>query len=226
MASFILVPGACHGGWNLEPLADALRAEGHHAEAVTPTGLGPLPQELGDVNLDTHIDDVGRVVRALDEPTVLVGHSYAGSVISGVADRMPRRVAGLLYVDAFVPRDGESCWSMTNDDQRRWYIEGSARTGLGVDPMPFFDNRAVPHPLASLIQRSRLTGAQDTIARKHYLACVGSPWIEMSPFVATADRLRADPAWTVTDVDCGHNVMAYDFDALVAATLAVAPPSG
>jgi hypothetical protein len=143
-------------------------------------------------------------------------------VVTGVADRSSERVAGLLYVDAFVPRDSESCWSMTNDDQRRWYIEGSSRTGLGVDPMPFFDERAVPHPLGSLIQQSRLTGAYETITRKHYVAAIGSPWIEQSPFVATADRLRQDPTWVVDDLDCGHNVMSYAFDDLVALTLALA----
>jgi pimeloyl-ACP methyl ester carboxylesterase len=222
MAQFLLVPGACHGGWNLEPLAEAVRHEGHRATAVTLAGLEEGSDPVGGINLDTHVDQVVQLLGRLDGATVLVGHSYAGSVITGVADRSPERVAGLLYVDAFVPRDGESCWSLTNDEQRRWYGEGSGRTGLGVDPLPFFDQRAVPHPLGSLMQRSRLTGAHEAVERRVYLAAVGSPWIEHSPFIPTAARLRADPAWTVVDIDCGHNVMAYAFDALLGLTLSLA----
>ena len=92
-------------------------------------GLGYLAAGA-DVNLDTHIDQVTQLAAETSEPTVLVGHSYAGSVLTGVADRLPERIAALLYVDAFVPRDGESCWSMTNDEQRKWYAESSGRTGL------------------------------------------------------------------------------------------------
>jgi pimeloyl-ACP methyl ester carboxylesterase len=221
MARFILVPGACHGGWNLEPLATGLRTHGHEATPVTLAGLAEAPGPLGDINLDTHIDQVAHLLDGGD-PAVLVGHSYAGSVITGVADRMPGNVTALLYIDAFVPRDGESCWSMTNDEQRRWYGEGSGRTGLGVDPLPFFDERARPHPLGSLMQQARLTGAHATVGRRLYLAAVGSPWIESSPFVPTADRLRLDPAWTVVDLPCGHNVMAYAFDELLRLTLQMA----
>ncbi len=56
------------------------------------------------------------------------------------------RVRALLHLDAFVPADGDSCFAMTDDEQRRWYVEGAGRTGLGVDPLPFFDERARPHP--------------------------------------------------------------------------------
>lgn len=57
---------------------------------------------------------------------VLLGHSYAGTVITAVADRMPSRVRALVYLDAFIPEDGDSCWIMTNDEQREWYISGAA----------------------------------------------------------------------------------------------------
>jgi pimeloyl-ACP methyl ester carboxylesterase len=222
MARYLLVPGACHGAWNLEPLAGGLEESGHRAEAVTLAGLEHVPGSVGTINLDTHIDQLTAHLQEMDGPAVLVGHSYAGSVITGVADRLPERVAGLLYVDAFVPSDGESCWSMTNDEQRQWYTEGSGRTGIAVDPMPFFDERAVPHPLGTLMQRSRLTGANEQVERRIYLAAVGSPWIEHSPFVGTADRLRTDPAWSVVDIDCSHNVMATAPDDLLRLALSMA----
>jgi hypothetical protein len=65
----------------------------------------------------------------------------------------------LLYLDAFVPDDGDSCWSMNNDEQRDWYSRGSGATGLADEPLPFFDRRARPHPLGTPMQRSKLTGA-------------------------------------------------------------------
>lgn len=136
-ASFVLVPGACHGGWCFDDLAAALRAESHGVTTPTLTGVAERAHLAhAGVNLDTHITDVlaefdaHRVTDA-----VLVGHSYGGMVITAVADRVPDRVRALVYLDAFVPRDGESCWSLTNDEQRQWYI-GVDATGYGVPRCP------------------------------------------------------------------------------------------
>jgi hypothetical protein len=102
-----------------------------------------------------------------------------------------------------------SCWSMTNDEQRRWYIDGAARTGLGVDPLPFFDERAVPHPLATLVQRAALTGAWKTVPSKTYVAATGWPGgLPGSPFAPTARRIAADPGWTYLEWPTRHNVLA------------------
>ena len=161
MATIVLVPGACHGGWWYEPLVQRLAELGHRATAVTLAGVSERADELtGRVNLDSHVAEVVELVTAAAEPVVLVGHSYAGSVISGVADRVPERIGALLYLDAFVPEDGDSCWVMTNDEQRRWYIDDAGDTGLAVNPLPFFDPRASAHPLAAFVQRSRLTGVR------------------------------------------------------------------
>lgn len=142
MTSFVLVPGACHGGWWYEPLATALQRAGHDARALTLTGLGPDGLTgAGQVSLVSHVAQVTEAVTtassASSRPVVLVGHSYGGSVITGAADQVPQQVSALVYLDAFVPRDGDSCWSMTNDEQRRWYIDGARRTGLAVDPYRF-----------------------------------------------------------------------------------------
>lgn len=137
---------------------------------------------------------------------VLVGHSYGGSPITAAADRVPDGVRALVYLDAFVPEDGDSCWSMTNDDQRRWYVEGAGRTGLAVDPLPFFDDRARPHPLATLVQRSKLSGAWRAVASKTYVAATDWPQ-GISPFAATTERVAADPAWELHRWDTRHNVL-------------------
>jgi len=208
VAWFVLVPGACHGGWWLEPVAGELRRAGHRADAVTLSGLDPEGPPAPAANLDTHIGEVVELVAARDEPVVLAGHSYGGCVITGVADQRPGQVSALLYLDAFVPRNGESCWSMTNDEQRQWYGQDSGETGLALAPLPFFDERARPQPLGTLMQKSKLTGKYLTVPRKHYAAAADPAWLPHSPFVATTERLRADPDWTVTDLASGHNVLA------------------
>ena len=99
------------------------------------------------VNLETHIADVlaALAVEPDIEDLVLVGHSYGGMVITGVADRVPEKVDALVYLDALVPRDGESCWHLVNDEERQWYLDVDD-TGYGVRPMPFFDPRSTPIP--------------------------------------------------------------------------------
>lgn len=222
MATYVLVPGACHGGWWYRPVVDRLEELGHRAHAVTLLGLDPdLPAPDVPIDLDTHVDQLAGLLAGLDD-VILVGHSYAGCVISGAADRDPGRVRTLVHVDAFVPEDGDSCWSMTNDEQRAWYIDGAGRTGTGVDPLPFFDERARPHPLATFVQRSRLTGAWKDVRNRHYVLAAAPGWREVSPFVPTAERLRPDPAWTVHDLPVTHNVLADGPDALLAVLLPLA----
>ena len=176
---------------------------------MTLSGLDPgdpqPPREA--ITLDRHVDDATAALPAVapSEGVVLVGHSYGGTVITAVADRVPDRVRALVYLDAFVPDDGDSCFAMTDDEQRRWYVEGAGRTGLGVDPLPFFDERARPHPLATLVQRVRLTGAWQAVPVKHYVAATA--WPGVSPFAPTTARLQADPAWTVHVWDTRHNVL-------------------
>lgn len=222
MTTFVLVPGACHGGWWYRPLVERLAARGHRAEAVTLAGLDPDgPVTDGSITLDTHVAELADLLAGLEE-VVLVGHSYAGSVLSGAADRVPERIRALVYVDGFVPEDGDSCWSTTNDEQRAWYLDGAGETGVAVAPMPFFDARAMPHPLATLVQRSRLTGAAASVPLRHYVLATHPDWTPHSPFVAIARRLRADPAWTVHELPVTHNVLAGGPDALLAVLLALA----
>jgi pimeloyl-ACP methyl ester carboxylesterase len=209
VTTFLLIPGACHGGWWYDPLVAALAGRGHEARAVTLSGLdpaGPQPPPV-PITLDDHVDDATAALREVAPPDelVLVGHSYGGTVITAVADRFPDRVSALVYLDAFVPDDGDSCFAMTDDEQRRWYVDGAGRTGVGVDPLPFFDARARPHPLATFVQRVRLTGRWQGVPVKHYVEATA--WPGESPFAPTAARLRADPGWTVHTWGTRHNVL-------------------
>ena len=212
MSSFLLVPGACHGGWWDQPLVTELERNSHQAEALTLAGLGPEGMAgAGHVSLASHVAEVTAAVSAASdrsgEDVVLVGHSYGGSVITGAADQVPDRVRALVYLDAFVPDHGDSCWSMTNDEQRHWYIDGAGRTGVAVEPLPFFDPQARPHPLATLVQRSTLTGAWQSVPSKTYVAATGWPQGSTSPFTNTTSRLAPNSAWTVHQWDTRHNVL-------------------
>src|ERR1700751_2852840 len=110
MAIFVLVHGAWFGGWCWQKVIPFLEAAGHEVHAPTCTGLAERAPELSpEVGLDTHIHDiVGLVEEKNLHGVILVGHSYGGMVITGVVDQVPQRIAHLVYLDAFVPRDGES----------------------------------------------------------------------------------------------------------------------
>jgi pimeloyl-ACP methyl ester carboxylesterase len=212
VTSYLLIPGACHGGWWYDDLSERLRLEGHRSQAITLAGLEDTPNIDRLISLDAHIEQTAAAVTELTshdaapDRAVLIGHSYAGSVITGVADRMPERVKALVYLDAFLPRDGDSCWAMTNDEQRAWYADGARRTGYGVDPLPFFDGRARPHPVATLLQAIRLTGAWHAVPTKIYVTALG--WPEESPMAGATARAREDPQFETQEWDTTHNVMA------------------
>lgn len=115
MADFVLVHGAWHGGWCWRRVVDALHAQGHRAFALTLTGLGERAHLLSPaITLETHIADVANLIEAEElQQAVLAVHSYAGMIGTAIADRMPQRLTHLVYVDAVVPRPGES-WSSTH----------------------------------------------------------------------------------------------------------------
>ncbi|OBF27156.1 esterase [Mycobacterium sp. ACS1612] len=201
-----MVPGACHGAWCFDELATALRSHGHRVLAITLTGIAERAHLLhAGVNLETHIADVLAELAVHDvTDAVLVGHSYGGTVITSVADRVPQQVNSLVYLDAFVPRDGESCWTLTTDEQRAWYAAVDD-TGYGVPSLAFFDSRATAHPLASLMQPVRLSGELSPSHRRAYV--YANQWDGESPFAATLARVRTGPSWTTHLLDGAHNLM-------------------
>ncbi|MFE9118843.1 alpha/beta fold hydrolase [Streptomyces sp. NPDC007172] len=208
MTTFVLVPGGWHGGWYYSDLADRLRAAGHRALPVTLSGIGERAH-LGasTVNLDTHIEDVLAVL-AFERVTdaVLVGHSYAGMVITGVADRAePGAVRRLVYSDAYVPQDGDSCWELTTEEFRRLFLEGAMGDGISVQPPPGLDARTTAHPLASFLQRITLgVGGLDRIATRDYVYLSG--WTG-TPFADVYEKLSADPGWRTHVLESSHNVV-------------------
>ncbi|GAB2509642.1 alpha/beta fold hydrolase [Nocardia heshunensis] len=175
---------------------------------MTLTGLGDRAHLSGaGVNLDTHIADVVNVLERNDlTDVVLVGHSSGGMSVTGAADAVSQRIRALVYLDAFVPRDGDSVWSLSPQEWRDRYLADVAADGYSMQPPAFLtENRVTPQPLASMLQQIRLTGAVDKIPHKHYLYMTEYP---DTPFTQFHDRLRADPSWTVHTRPFGHNAMA------------------
>ncbi len=208
MSTYVLVPGMCHGAWCFDDLAMSLRAAGHHVLAITLTGVAERSHLMArGVNLDTHITDVLAALdndATADDHLVLAGHSYGGMVITGVADRIPDRVDSLVFLDAVVPHDGEACWDLVNDEERQWYVAVD-ETGFGVPPMPFFDERATSHPLATVLQPLRLEGDLNRFRRRVFVYALD--WPGDSPLRPSYERVRDDPAWVVHELDGKHNLM-------------------
>ena len=209
MATGVLVPGAWHGAWAYEAVVPRLERAGHTVHALTLTGLRPDDDAatVAAANLDTHADDVLALLdRAHVTDATLVGHSYGGMVIAAAADRAHGRVSRLVHLDAYVPDDGESCWSSTTEAYRQAFVAGAAPTGYAVRPpeRPGRDPRRRPHPLAALVQTIRLTGAAERVPRREFVYCSG--WAG-TPFTGLRARLEVDPGWQVHDLPTAHDAM-------------------
>ena len=161
MATFVLVHGAWHGGWCWQRVVQPLQAQGHRVHAVTLTGLGERAHLLSSlITLETHIADVAGVIEAEElQDVVLAVHSYAGMIGTAIADRMPQRLRHLVYVDAVVPRPGES-WSGTHAGPTREARLAAAQAspdfsfpapdpavfGLTAEDHAWVRRRQTPHP--------------------------------------------------------------------------------
>jgi pimeloyl-ACP methyl ester carboxylesterase len=223
MTSFVLVHGGWHGGWCYNRVAKILRDGGHDVFTPTLTGLGERSHLLqAGIDLDTHITDVMNVIKweGLAD-VVLCGHSYGGFVVTGVCDRIPDKVASVVYLDAFVPEDGDTCMSfLAPERQKKLLINAEEmHAGIAVDAPPpeFYRVNAkdiewvrrnfTPHPLGSLLQPIRLTGDYQRVRRTYVYAkgeTISRPWYE---------KCLADPTWKVLVTDKGgHDQMVDDPD--------------
>ena len=187
--TFLLVHGAWGGGWHWRRVADRLRSRGHAVFAPTLTGLGERAHQLHPgIDLSLHIADVLGVLRyeSLDD-IVLVGHSYGGFVISGVAEAFPGRIHSIVFLDAFVPNDGEALVDIVQPPVQE-VIRGAQSRGETTVPVrdaaafrmnekdrAWADSLANPQPIGTFLQKIRLTGARERIAKKTYIRATGYP---------------------------------------------------
>jgi pimeloyl-ACP methyl ester carboxylesterase len=214
--TFVLVHGAWHGGWCWRRVSDQLEKRGHKVFAPTMTGLGERSHLLDPkVNLATHVTDIVNVIKweSLSN-IVLVGHSYGGVIISGVAEQVPEAIGSIVYLDAFVPENGEALVTLT---ARRQAIEDLVQKGeTSMKPVPaavfevnekdraWVDGKCTPHPLATLTDKITLTGARDRIAKKAYIRATG---YANPPFDSAQAKVKALAGWRVYELPCGHDAM-------------------
>jgi pimeloyl-ACP methyl ester carboxylesterase len=217
MTTFVLVHGAWGGSYGWRNFANLLRADGHEVYTPSLTGLGERSHLGGpDVNLTTHVTDVENVFRyeGLSD-VVLVGHSYGGMVVTGLADRIPELLSHLIYSDAFLPRDGESCFDLGGaGGEERARIEDGWKV-LTMDrpvenPTPEQLRQAslrAPQPLGTLTQPVSLkTPLEERAFSRTYIKAMQPPRDpeRLQAFWAAADRTSNDPRWSYYEMPTGH----------------------
>lgn len=218
MATIVLVHGAWHGGWCWGRVTGPLRRAGHTVLTPTLTGLGDRAHLISPlVGLDTHIEDVLASLDLVEASgVVLVGHSYAGQVIAGVASRRPDLVSRLVYLDAFVPGPGERALDLLPAEIAAHYRESVAERGFGwliprrglqvlgvTDPadVAWLEGRLRPHPFKTYTDPAPVSDESLRIPSV-FIECTG--W--MRAFHGSAERAAAR-GWPVHEIPTGHEAM-------------------
>ncbi|MGD6741895.1 alpha/beta fold hydrolase [Streptomyces sp. BH106] len=230
MSTFVLIHGAWHGGWAWQRVVPALRNAGHEVYTPTLTGLSDRAHTLTpQVGLSTHIQDVVGLMEGYDlNDVVLVGHSYAGQIVTGVADRVPERLALRVHLDAFVGDDGEAAVDLLPEAVAGhwreaaegpgfgWLVPPRSLTKLGVTEQADIDwltPRLTPHPWLTYTEPLRLTGKGDRVPAA-FIECVD--WMRV--FTAQAERAAAR-GWPTHEIATGHEAMVTAPDELAALLL-------
>lgn len=231
MTAYVLVGGAWLGGWCWQPIARRLRAHGHDVYPVTLTGLGErVHLATPDIDLDTHIADIVNLIEYEDlHDLVLLGHSYGGVPITGAADRIPERIAQLVYLDS-APIPGGLSFLDTNPPELKRFTEARvAERGDGWRlPMPSWDElttvngaslegisegdlalmraRATPQPFGTYTQPLRLDNpARESIASLAVLCSFSLAQVQ--ELIAAGHpwgRMVSGPQWRFVELPTGH----------------------
>ncbi|MFM0047790.1 alpha/beta fold hydrolase [Paraburkholderia sediminicola] len=209
MRTFVLVHGSWTGGWCWEQLRPYLEAQGHRVLAPSLTGVADRHHlATEETGLRTHIDDVSNLIEwERAENVILVGHSYGGMVITGVAAKVPQRLAHLVYLDAFLPRKGESAWDLLpwlrdafqslRLSDRPWLVRPVATGTLPPEIASVVEDRLTPMPIRT--HEEPLPTAPSVDLAATYLHCVAEP----SHFNEVAARASAS-GMEVKTLDAGH----------------------
>jgi len=229
MATYVLVHGAWHGSWCWKRVRKALQNAGHEVFTPTLTGIGERSHlNSPSVNLSTHIADVVNLFRWEEiSNVILCGHSYAGFVISGVADRIPERIRALVYLDAFVPESGECLFDLVPPEQARDTRHQAQTTGDGwkvapisgeifhVNPrdLAWMNAQCTPQSIACFEERVELTEGLGRIRDVTHILATG--FREGSPFPVSHQRAVAR-GWKLHTIASGHDVMLDAPDELTA----------
>ncbi len=228
--SIVLVHGAWHGAWCWSRVLPLLRSAGVDSHAVTLTGVGERAHLMSPgINLHTHIQDVIGLIDAEElQRVVLVGHSYAGMVITGVADRLQRERPGLLahlvYLDAALPYPGDSWSSHHSDETKQTRTEASKPSGGLSFPPPdaavfglsgadrdWVNRRQTPQPFRLYLQPLAFDAARVDALPRTFIDCIQPALPTIAPSRA---RVRSEPGWNVVEMATGHDPMVSEPAAL------------
>jgi pimeloyl-ACP methyl ester carboxylesterase len=217
MSTFVVVHGAWSGGWAWKKMRPLMIARGHDFFTPTQTGIGERSHlARPDTDLEVHIADILGVLEFEDlHDVILIGHSYGGMVATGVADRAHERIAQLIYLDAFVPRNGQSVSDLIGEEGRALSLAAREAAGLvgqvPPNPMPpdtseadlaWAVPRRVMQPLATVEQPIRLTGAVEQMRRTYVYCTRAGPGDVFRQF---ADLARTERGWRYEELDASHN---------------------
>ena len=237
MATYVLVHGGGHGGWCYQKVARILQAAGHEVHTPTLTGLGERAHLVSpDVDLDMHITDVTAVLHSEDlRDVILVGHSYGGMVITGVADRATDRIGDLVYLDAANPTNGQSLVDVAGPIIEITRTVGQVIDGVELVLFPAPDaglfygvtdpadvawmaERLTPHPWKCFEQPLRLTNedALWAIPQAHIVCTSTLPTRDPE----LMEKARA--SGRLWDIDTGHDLMITEPAAVADALLQIA----
>ena len=239
MATFLIVHGSWSGAHAWRWVRPLLRAAGHDVFTPSLTGLGERAHlARPDTDLATHVEDVVATLHYEDlTDVVLVGHSYGGMVITGVADRVPERIAQLVYLDAEVPRDGESEMDVMPDEEGQGYAEAARSRGGGwrvpppfPDPLPpglppvvqWVIARMVPQPLATMTQPLRLSAPDRPGPPRTYIYCTEGK--DGEPVPGYVQRAFDDPDWRIVRLAATHTLHVTSPELLAETLVGLAAP--
>jgi pimeloyl-ACP methyl ester carboxylesterase len=188
MATFVLVHGSCHGGWYWKRVTPFLRKDGHEVYTPTLIGLGERSHLVSrDIGLHTHILDIIQVLEYENLSKVtLVGHSYGGLVIGGVAEKLPERIIRLVYLDAYIPQSNKSAFEIIpgletiyketalKEQGREWLVASYEPEEFGMtnpDDINWMRTRLSPMPWHIHDQPIRITNPKAKRLPKSYISC-------------------------------------------------------
>lgn len=220
MRTFLLLHGASHGGWCWADVRATLEADGARVLSPTLSGLAERAGELtGAITLTTWIDEIAALFEAEDlRDTILVGHSFAGPIISGVAERVPERIARLVYLDALVLEDGESPFDTLRPDvvaaRRAQAQESSGGLTIPAPPPHAFGvldpavaaaiaPKLTPHPLATYESKLRLARPPASGFKADYVISADPLY---TPLAQARERVRSY-GWPIHEIPTGHDLM-------------------
>lgn len=235
--TFVLVHGAWHGGWCWRDVRSQLEAQGHRVFTPTLTGLADRSHLLSaETGLDTHITDIMSLIDYYDlSNIVLVGHSYGGMVITGVADVMTDRIDEIIYLDAALPDNGETMITQGPErspaiiEQTRNALAGLAPDGIAMLAFPpellgiakhhpgydWVAEKLTPHPLKTWLDPIALNNGGSKGLQRRYIHCTARV-LPNSSFPYHAEQVQADPSWTYHALATGHDAMVTAPDAVAA----------